>query len=146
MQYYYLPKITEEIQNQFEDDNVSLIEFKDGRPTWSQIAAQRILDSVPEEHRDPFRNYDAWKTTSPYDYESGEFEIPRCIHCGAFLPHSPQMVARHDWTETDYYVTGWDNYDNPICEEFTYLTSDTVYAWVCKRCGKLSTECVDYGR
>lgn len=82
-------------------------------------------------------SYPAGCSGPPDDYYD-EPQQPRCGQCQAYLPHEPQMRARHDFTAIDYRETGRYDADGwPEFEEFEYQDSDIAYAWVCKRCGHL---------
>ena len=51
---------------------------------------------------DPFRNYDAWKTASPYDDCPDEYARLRCSSCGGFLRFDPDSYEYTEAWESDY--------------------------------------------
>lgn len=76
---------------------------------------------------DPFRNYDAWKTASPYD-ECWDEDYPmfRCKECGAFLKYDPDRVESG---ESVYEVEDIDG--GTVVEKYPWYETHRV----CKKCG-----------
>ena len=68
--------------------------------------------------------------------------LPRCTHCGAWLPLEPQLSGGHDFERIDYVENGFElqpdgTYDRAY-REITVKDTDWGCGWVCKRCGKLT--------
>lgn len=81
---------------------------------------------------DAFRNYDAWKTASPYDdYWDEDYPPYRCEECGAFLKTEPERSVCGEQTNQ---VEDFDG--EMITEKYTWVDHHRT----CKKCGHDNVE------